>query len=110
MLAADMDHGIENSVFVPFFGVSTCTLTSVSRLAKLGGARVVPFLTEVLPDYQGYKLTIFDALPNFPSASESDDARSMNAFLERQVLRFPEQYYWVHRRFKSRPDGLASVY
>ena len=110
MLAADMDHGIENSVFVPFFGVSTCTLTSVSRLAKLGGARVVPFLTEVLPDYQGYKLTIFDALPNFPSASESDDARSMNAFLERQVLRFPEQYYWVHRRFKSRPHGLASVY
>lgn len=110
MLAADMDHGVENSVFVPFFGVTACTLTSVSRLAKLGGAQVVPFITEVLPDYRGYKLTIFEPMPSFPSNSETDDARSMNAFLESQVLRFPEQYYWVHRRFKSRPIGMAGVY
>jgi KDO2-lipid IV(A) lauroyltransferase len=55
MLAADMDHGIENSVFVPFFGVPACTLTSVSRLARIAQARVVPFVTEVLPDYRGYK-------------------------------------------------------
>jgi len=110
MLAADMDHGVENSVFVPFFGVDACTLTSVSRLAKLGGARVVPFITEVLPGYRGYKLTIFEPMAEFPSASEADDARSMNAFLEQQILRFPEQYYWVHRRFKSRPSGMAGVY
>lgn len=110
MLAADMDHGVENSVFVPFFGIAACTLTSVSRLAKLGGARVVPFITEVLPDYRGYKLTIFEPMKGFPSDNETDDARSMNAFLESQVLRFPEQYYWVHRRFKSRPDGAAGVY
>jgi len=110
MLAADMDHGVENSVFVPFFGVPACTLTSVSRLAKLGGARVVPFITEVLPDYRGYKLTIFEPMTDFPSDNEIDDARSMNAFLESQVLRFPEQYYWVHRRFKNRPNGSASVY
>jgi KDO2-lipid IV(A) lauroyltransferase len=110
MLAADMDHGIENSVFVPFFGVPACTLTSVSRLAKLGRARVVPFVTEVLPDYQGYKLTIFEAISDFPSESETTDAQRMNAFLETQVLRFPEQYYWVHRRFKNRPPGEAGVY
>jgi Kdo2-lipid IVA lauroyltransferase/acyltransferase len=110
MLAADMDYGLENSVFVPFFGVQACTLTSVSRLAKLSGARVVPFVTEVLPDYQGYKLKIFDALTDFPSDDETDDARRMNAFLETQIERFPEQYYWVHRRFKSRPLGTAGVY
>ncbi|GAB3625328.1 lipid A biosynthesis lauroyl acyltransferase [Pandoraea terrae] len=110
MLAADMDQGIKNSVFVPFFDVPACTLTSVSRLAKLGRARVVPFITEVLPDYQGYKLTIFKPLEGFPSASEEEDARRMNEFLETQVRRLPEQYYWVHRRFKHRPEGLAPVY
>jgi len=110
MIAADMDQGIDNSVFVPFFGVPACTLTAVSRLAKLGRARVVPFVTEVLPDYQGYKLTIFEPLADFPSESDEIDARRMNAFLEEQVVRFPEQYYWVHRRFKHRPTGMAPVY
>ncbi|SMG45931.1 lipid A biosynthesis lauroyl acyltransferase [Paraburkholderia susongensis] len=110
MLAADMDHGIDNSVFVPFFGVPACTLTAVSRLARLGRARVVPFVTEVLPNYEGYKLTIFEPLADFPSGSDEIDARHMNAFLEEQVAKFPEQYYWVHRRFKHRPEGMASVY
>lgn len=110
MLAADMDQGVDNSVFVPFFGVPACTLTVVPRLARLGRARVVPFVTEVLPNYQGYKLTIFEPLADFPSGSDVVDARRMNAFLEEQVVKFPEQYYWVHRRFKHRPPGMASVY
>ncbi|MEA3119919.1 MAG: Kdo2-lipid lauroyltransferase/acyltransferase [Paraburkholderia sp.] len=110
MLAADMDQGVDNSVFVPFFGVPACTLTAVSRLAKLGRARVVPFVTEVLPDYQGYKLTIFEPLADFPSGSDEVDARRMNAFLEEQVAKFPDQYYWVHRRFKHRPPGMPAVY
>lgn len=110
MLAADMDQGVENSVFVPFFGVPACTLTAVSRLARLGQARVVPFVTEVLPNYEGYKLTIFEPLLDFPSGNDEVDARRMNTFLEEQVAKFPEQYYWVHRRFKHRPPGMASVY
>ncbi|HTJ94289.1 MAG TPA: lipid A biosynthesis lauroyl acyltransferase [Pararobbsia sp.] len=110
MLAADMDQGVDNSVFVPFFGVPACTLTAVSRLARLGRARVVPFVTEVLPNYEGYKLTIFDPLADFPSGSDEIDARQMNAFLEKQVIKIPEQYYWVHRRFKHRPPGMAPVY
>ncbi|WP_206950594.1 lipid A biosynthesis lauroyl acyltransferase [Trinickia acidisoli] len=110
MLAADMDHGVENSVFVPFFGVPACTLTSVSRLARLGRARVVPFVTEVLPDFKGYRLTIFEPLSDFPSASDTNDARCMNAFLEAQIMKIPTQYYWVHRRFKHRPPGMPSVY
>ena len=110
MLAADMDHGIQNSVFVPFFGVPACTLTSVSRLARLARARVVPFVTEVLPDYRGYKLTVFEPLSDFPSESDAVDARRMNEFLETQIRQCPEQYYWVHRRFKNRPPGMAGVY
>jgi KDO2-lipid IV(A) lauroyltransferase len=110
MLAADMDHGVDNSVFVPFFGVAACTLTSVSRLATLGRARVVPFVTEVLPDYRGYKLTVYEPIEDFPSESDVADARRMNAFLEAQILKYPEQYYWVHRRFKHRPPGEAGVY
>ncbi|WP_279387631.1 lipid A biosynthesis lauroyl acyltransferase [Paraburkholderia kirstenboschensis] len=109
MLAADMDHGIENSVFVPF-SVPACTLTSVSRLARMGGARVVPFVTEVLPDFKGYRMTIFAPLSDFPSNSDTNDARCMNAFLETQILKFPAQYYWVHRRFKHRPTGMPAVY
>ena len=110
MLAADMDFGLRDSVFVPFFGVPACTLTSVSRMARAGKARVVPFVTEVLPDYRGYKLTIFDALSNFPSDDASVDARRLTEFLETQVRRIPDQYYWVHKRFKNRPAGEAGVY
>jgi KDO2-lipid IV(A) lauroyltransferase len=97
-------------VFAPFFGVPACTLTSVARLAQASKARVVPFVTEVLPDYQGYALKIFEPLAGFPSGDDVVDATRMNAFLEQQILRMPEQYYWVHRRFKHRPDGQASVY
>ncbi|AOY00388.1 lipid A biosynthesis lauroyl acyltransferase [Jeongeupia sp. USM3] len=110
MLAADMDFGVTNSAFVPFFGVQACTLTSVSRLARLSGARVVPFVTEVLPGYRGYKLTIFEPLADYPSHDAVADARTMNAFLEAQIRRMPAQYYWVHKRFKHRPAGEASVY
>ncbi|KKB64691.1 lipid A biosynthesis lauroyl acyltransferase [Robbsia andropogonis] len=110
MLAADMDHGPTGSVFAPLFDVPACTLTSVSRLARLAGARVVPFVTEVLPDYRGYRLTVFEPLQNYPTNDEAVDARTMNAFLETQIVRFPEQYYWVHRRFKSRPPGMPGVY
>ncbi|MBB1630511.1 lipid A biosynthesis lauroyl acyltransferase [Cupriavidus sp. UME77] len=110
MLAADMDFGLRDSVFVPFFNVPACTLTSVSRLAALSGARVVPFTTTVLPGYRGYKLKIFDALAGYPCGDEKVDALRMNAFLEQQVRAMPEQYYWVHRRFKHRPEGEAPVY
>lgn len=110
MLAADMDFGLRDSVFVPFFGVPACTLTSVSRLAAVSGARVVPFVTEVLPDYQGYRLRLFEPLDNYPSKDMAADALRMNQFLETQIRRLPDQYYWVHRRFKRRPAGESPVY
>src|ERR1700709_2111570 len=92
------------------FSVLSCTLTAVSHLATLGHARVVPFVTEVLPNYQGYKSTIFKPLTDFPSGSDVVDAPPMNEFLEEQILKLPEQSYWVHRRFKHRPPGMPGVY
>jgi Kdo2-lipid IVA lauroyltransferase/acyltransferase len=110
MLGADMDYGMRNSTFVPFFGIQTCTLTAVGRLAKTGKAQLVPFIGEVLPNYKGYCLKIFAPWENYPSGDDEADARRMNAFLEEQIPHIPEQYYWVHKRFKTRPPGEASFY
>jgi len=110
MLAADMDYGIRNSVFVPFFGVQACTLNSVARLAHTGRALVIPFVVEVLPHYRGYRLKVFKPWENYPSGNDEQDARHMNAVLEEHIRRMPEQYYWVHRRFKTRPPGEPPVY
>jgi Kdo2-lipid IVA lauroyltransferase/acyltransferase len=110
MLGADMDYGMRNSTFVPFFGVPTCTLTAVGRLAKVGHAQVVPFIGEVLPNYKGYRLKVFKPWDNYPTGDDDADARRMNAFLEEQIPLMPEQYYWVHKRFKTRPPGVPSVY
>lgn len=110
MLAADMDFGLRDSVFVPFFGVQAATLTSVSRLAQLSGARVVPFIGEVLPDYRGYKLTIGKPFENYPSGDVAADALRMNQFLENKIRQISDQYYWVHRRFKRRPMSEKPVY
>ncbi len=110
MLGADMDYGVRNSTFVPFFGVPACTLTAVGRFAQVGRAQVLPFIGEVLPHYKGYRLKVFKPWENFPTGDDDADARYMNAFLEAQIRLIPEQYYWVHKRFKTRPPGEPSVY
>ncbi|PRH33259.1 lauroyl acyltransferase LpxL [Burkholderia multivorans] len=110
MLGADMDYGLRNSTFVPFFGVPACTLTAVGRLAKTGHAQVVPFIGEVLPNYKGYRLRVFKPWDHYPTGDDDLDARRMNEFLEEQIPLMPEQYYWVHKRFKTRPPGEPSLY
>lgn len=110
MLGADMDYGLRNSTFVPFFGISTCTLTAMGRLAKTGRAQVVPFIGEVLPHYKGYRLRVFKPWDHYPTGDDDLDARRMNAFLEEQIPLLPEQYYWVHKRFKTRPLGEPGFY
>ncbi|MGH8777509.1 lipid A biosynthesis lauroyl acyltransferase [Paraburkholderia sp.] len=110
MLGADMDYGMRNSTFVPFFGVPTCTLTAVGRFAKVGHAQVVPIIGEVLPHYKGYRLRVFKPWDNYPTGDDDVDARRMNAFLEEQIPKMPEQYYWVHKRFKTRPPGQPGFY
>ncbi len=108
-LIADMDFGERDSEYAPFFGVQALTLTSVSRLARMTGAKVVPIYTEMLPDYQGYVLRILPAWENYPGDSVADDTRRMNAFFE-DCIRPRVEYYWVHKRFKNRPAGEPSIY
>jgi KDO2-lipid IV(A) lauroyltransferase len=106
----DMDYGPEDAIFVPFFGVPAATITGLPRLAKLGGARVFPVITEILPGGQGYVTRVGAAWENFPTDDAEADTRRMNAFIEDEIRKLPAQYYWVHKRFKTRPEGEAGFY
>lgn len=108
--APDQDFGRERSVFAPFFGVPTATLISSARLAKLSGAPVVPYYSERLPGNQGFLLRLAPALEGFPSGDDMADATRVNQTIEQQVRKVPEQYLWLHKRFKTRPEGEADVY
>lgn len=108
--APDQDFGIQNSVFAPFMGVPTATLTITARMAKRAGAPVLPFNSERLPNNQGYLLRVGPPLENFPSGDDVADATAINRAIEQQVRRTPEQYLWGHRRFKTRPHGESLFY
>jgi len=107
-LSPDMDLGPEDSVFVPFMGVSAATVTSLSRFARLGRAQVVPMLTRMTPE--GYTIEVLPAWADFPTADAVQDTVRMNEALAQWVLQMPSQYYWVHKRFKTRPAGQAPMY
>lgn len=108
--APDQSLERKNSVFAPFFGIQANTLTATTKLAKITGAAVMPFEIRRLPDARGYALTIQPPLKDFPGESETADATRFNALLEAQVRENPEQYLWIHRRFKKRPEGEAKLY
>ena len=107
-LLPDMDHGMGDGVWAPFFGVQAATLTSLPRLARLGRARVAAVTTRLTA--QGYEVRVGPVWPNYPSTDVDADVACMNRELEQLVLTMPEQYYWVHKRFKTRPEGEPSVY
>lgn len=106
----DMDYGPRDSVFVPFFGVPAATVTGLPRLARLAGARVVPCVTRLLPGGAGYEVRCYPAWEGFPTADAVADVRRMNAFIEERVREMPEQYFWMHKRFKTRPPGEPRWY
>ena len=108
--APDQDNGREQSVFVPFFGISTATITGTSRLARISKAAVVPFFQKRLPGTQGYQLTLYPALDDFPGESVEADTARINRIIEARVQEQPGQYLWAHRRFKTRPEGEPGVY
>ena len=107
-LLPDMDLGPEESVFVPFFGVPAATVPSLPRLARLGRARVVPTVTRMTPG--GYEVQVHPAWSGYPGDDPVADTALMNRRLEDWIRAMPEQYYWVHKRFKTRPAGEPSVY
>ena len=108
--APDIDAGSKRSVFAPFFGVPAASLTATSRLAKVSGAPVVPCFYYRRADGSGYDIEVGPALDQFPSGEVLDDTVRVNRLIEGAVRRVPEQYFWQHRRFKSRPPGEPPVY
>ena len=105
----DLDYGPKRSVFVPFFGVPAATTTGLSYIARTSGAAVVPCVTRLLPG-GGYVARFWPAWSDFPGSSDEADVRRMVAFIEERVLEMPEQYWWLHKRFKTRPEGEPRFY
>jgi len=107
-LLPDMDFGRDQTVFVPFYGVQAATVPSLSRFARLGRAKVVPVVSRLTAD--GYEIEVLPAWQDFPSDDVMADTALMNQRLQGYIDTMPSQYYWVHRRFKTRPEGEAPVY
>lgn len=107
-LLPDMNFGPEESVFVPFYGVTAATVPSLSRFAKLGRAKVVPVVTRMTA--AGYEVEVMPAWTDVPSADFVADTALMNTRLQDYINTMPAQYYWVHKRFKTRPEGEPSLY
>lgn len=106
----DQDFGAKDALFVPFFGVPAATVTALARIARVTRARVIPCVTRQLPGGQGYVARFHPAWDNFPGDDVEADTRRMNAFIEECVLEMPEQYFWLHKRFKTRPPGEPRLY
>jgi Kdo2-lipid IVA lauroyltransferase/acyltransferase len=106
----DMDFGAKDAEFVPFFGTPAATLTAPARIAATTGAKVIPVVATFLPDYKGWKVTFHPPWKNYPGDDIIDATRRMNAFIEERVLEAPSEYFWAHKRFKTRPPGTPSVY
>ncbi|MES2509680.1 MAG: lipid A biosynthesis acyltransferase [Pseudomonadota bacterium] len=107
-LLPDMNFGPEESIFVPFYGVPAATVPSLSRFARLGRAKVVPVINTMTP--YGYEVKVMPAWQNFPTGDVVADTATMNERLQGYIDLEPAQYYWVHKRFKSRPEGEPSLY
>jgi len=106
----DLNTRRREAVFVPFFGVQAATTAGLSRLARAAGAVVLTCVTRIGPDGEGYITEIGDVWEDFPTADAEADTARMNTWIEAAVRTMPEQYYWVHRRFKTRPEGEARFY
>lgn len=109
--APDHDYGPRKSVFVPLFAVDkAATTTGTYILAKTSNPALIPFTPKRLPEGKGYELIISPPVADFPIDNEENTAKAMNKVVEQEILRAPDQYMWLHRRFKTRPEGEASLY
>jgi KDO2-lipid IV(A) lauroyltransferase len=106
----DQDYGLKQSLFAPFFGIQAATVHATSKMAKKTNAAVIPVTFIRLADAKGYKVCIDPALENFPSDDSLFDTTRINQLIEKCVRQQPEQYLWVHRRFKNRPNGEKDYY
>lgn len=106
----DQDFGAKDAVFAPFFGVPAATVNALPRLARLTGAVVLPAVTRQLAGGGGYVVRFYPPWQNFPSDDLEVDVARMNRFIEERVREMPEQYFWLHKRFKTRPAGETGFY
>ncbi len=106
----DQDYGARDALFVPFFGVPAATVPGLSRIARLARAKVLPCVTQMLPGGEGYVVRIEAPWQDFPTSDLHADTLRMNRYIEQAALRMPEQYLWMHKRFKTRPEGEARFY
>ncbi len=106
----DMDFGPKDAEFVPFFGIPAATLTAMARIAAATGAQIIPVIATFLPNYQGWRVKYYPAWEDYPGPDILAATRKMNAFIEERVLEAPAEYFWTHKRFKTRPPGAPCVY
>ena len=104
----DMDYGPRDAIFVPFFGIPAATITGVSRIARATGAVVVPCITR--QEGGAYVTRFYPAWEHFPTEDIAADTARMNAFIEARIRETPAQYFWLHKRFKTRPQGEQGFY
>jgi len=110
LYAPDQDFGPKQSEFVPFFGIETATLLATHRVARMANCLVVPMFPSYDEKTRKYTVKILPALTGFPSEDPRHDLARVNAIMEQEVRKNPGQYWWIHRRFKSRPAGEAPFY
>lgn len=108
--AADQDYGPKHSIFVDFFGIPAASITATSTFASFNQSPVVFIAHYRKPDHSGYSIHFSEALPGYPTGDEHEDVRRINQLIERVIRRAPEQYIWLHRRFKTRPPGAPDLY
>jgi len=108
--APDQSYRGKQSAMVDFFGIPAPTNTGTSRLAAMTGAPVLPFFVQRLPGHQGYRLHLWPALEDFPGDDPIADSLRVHQVFERQISHCPEQYWWVHQRFKKRPPQYPDLY
>ena len=108
--APDQSYRKKGAEMVPFFNIPAATNTATSRLARMTGAAVLPYFPERLPGAEGYRMSIQPMLEDFPTKEPAVDAERFNALIEAHVLHVPEQYLWIHRRFKGLTPDYPDYY
>ncbi len=110
LMLPDMDFGRKESVFVPFFGIPAATLTAPARLAGATEGQVIPVITRFLPGYRGWEVRFYPPWDNYPGTDIEEATQRMNAFIEERIREAPAEYFWSHKRFKTRPEGMPRLY
>ena len=106
----DQDPGRRRAVFAPFYGIPTATFPALGKIAKLSRASVIPAMAFLKPGGRGFEIVFGEPLTDFPCGDPVEDSTTMNAAIERLIENAPAQYYWSHKRFKTRPEGDPSFY